>query len=78
MTPFHRGEKRGTFMIRHLNRIWALCMALVLALGCCAAVAEENTENPVLVTMDGEEYRLETIKDVLDQLVSAGYAAEDD
>ena len=65
-------------MIRHLNRIWALCMALVLALGCCAAVAEENTENPVLVTMDGEEYRLETIKDVLDQLVSAGYAAEDD
>ncbi len=53
-------------------------MALVLALGCCAAVAEETAENPVLVTMDGEEYRLETIKDVLDQLVSAGYAAEDD
>ena len=65
-------------MIRKLNRIWALCVALVLALGCCAALAEENAENPVLVTIDGEEIRLDTIKNVLDQLVNAGYAYEGD
>ena len=65
-------------MIRKLNRIWALCVALVLALGCCCAVAEETAENPVLVTMDGEEIRLDTIKDMLDRLVNAGYAYEDD
>lgn len=65
-------------MIRKLNRIWALCVALVLALGCCAAIAEETAENPVLVTIDGEEIRLDTIKNVLDQLVNAGYASEDD
>ena len=32
MTPFPRGEKRGTFMICKLNRILALCVALLLAL----------------------------------------------
>ena len=65
-------------MIRKLNRIWALCVALVLALGCCAALAEETAENPVLVTIDGEEIRLDTIKNVLDQLVNVGYAYEGD
>lgn len=65
-------------MNRKLNRILALCVALVLALGCCSALSEETAENPVLVTIDGEEIRLDAIKNMLDQLINAGYATEGD
>ena len=64
-------------MNQKLNRILALCLALCLVLGCCAAFAEE-TENPVLVTVDGEDITLDTINELLNQLISAGYAYEGD
>ena len=61
-------------MNRNLNQILALCLALMLAISCCAAIAEETAEeNPVLLTMDGEDIRLDTIKYMLNQLITAGY-----
>ncbi|MBQ6959706.1 MAG: peptidylprolyl isomerase [Clostridia bacterium] len=65
-------------MICKLNRILALCVALVLALGCCAAFAEETEENPVLITLDGKEIRQDKIIELLNQLINAGYAVEGD
>ncbi len=65
-------------MILHVNRILALCLVLCLALGCCAAFAEETTENPVLITIDGEDITLDTINYSLSQLITAGYANEND
>ncbi|MBR3741518.1 MAG: hypothetical protein IKN04_13880 [Clostridia bacterium] len=65
-------------MNRKLNQIMALCLALCLALGCCAAFAEEAAQNPVLVTVDGEDIALDTINELLNQLISAGYANEGD
>ena len=63
-------------MIRKLNRICALMLALAMALSCCAAIAEETNENPVLVTVDGKDISLDKVNDVLNQLISAGYANE--
>ena len=65
-------------MNQKLNRILALCLALCLALGCCAALAEEAAQNPVLVTVDGEDIALDAINELLNQLISAGYANEGD
>ncbi len=65
-------------MILHLNRILALCLTLCLALGCCAASAEETAENPVLITIDGEDIRLDEVNNMLNQLITAGYANEND
>ncbi len=78
MTPRFRGEKRGTFMNRKLNRICALILALAMALSCCAAFAEDTSENPALLTVDGEDITLDRINNVLNQLISAGYAQEGD
>lgn len=71
-------------MICKLNRILALFMALVLALGCCCAVAEETTdpvetteENPVLITFDGEDITLSEIKDYLYWMLNEGYASSE-
>ena len=65
-------------MNRNLIQILALCLALVLALSCCAAFAEETNENPVLVTIDGEDIALDAVNEMLYQLISAGYANEGD
>ena len=83
-------------MICKLNRFLALCVALMLALGCFAAVAEEPAtveepivteepsateeadDNPVLITVDGTDYTLSEVNDTLNQLISAGYASEND
>ncbi len=65
-------------MNRNLNRILALCLVLTLAWSCCAAFAEETAENPVLLTVDGEDIALNAINDVLNDLVGAGYANEGD
>ena len=65
-------------MNRKLNRILALCLAMCLALGCCAAFAEETAENPVLLTVDGEDIALDAVNELLNQLINAGYANEGD
>ncbi len=77
--PALRGEKRGTQMNRNLNQILALCLVLMLAISCCAAIAEETAEeNPVLLTIDGEDIKLDAINELLDQLITAGYVSEGD
>ena len=55
-----------------------LVLAVCLWACCCAAFAEETEENPVLLTMDGEDIRLDTVNYMLNQLITAGYANEND
>ena len=38
----------------------------------------EPTSNPVLITMDGEDISLDTVNSMLNQLITAGYANEND
>ena len=64
-------------MNRNLNRFAAFFLALSLTLSLCAAWAEETDENPVLVTVDGQEITLNAVKDSLNQLIEAGYASDE-
>ena len=64
-------------MNRNLNRFAAFFLALSLTLSLCAAWAEETDENPVLVTVDGQEITLSAVKDSLNQLIEAGYASDE-
>ena len=64
-------------MNRNLNRFAAFFLALILTLSLCAAWAEETDENPVLVTVDGQEITLNAVKDSLNQLIEAGYASDE-
>jgi parvulin-like peptidyl-prolyl isomerase len=64
-------------MNRNLNRFAAFFLALILTLSLCAAWAEETDENPVLVTVDGQEITLSAVKDSLYQLIDAGYASDE-
>ena len=61
-----------------LFKILALCMALVLALSCCAvSMAETVDDTDILVTFDGQGITAAEVKDALANLVANGYVTDE-
>ena len=59
-------------------RLLALAIALMMALSCVPALAEEAAQDPVLLTINGEEITQSAVLEMLNNLYNAGYANAND
>lgn len=64
-------------MNKHLSRLLALCLALIMALSASFAMAE-NDLDAVVASVDGENITVSELQAYLDYLVSQDYAQADD